>query len=86
MYHCNPTFCATSLKILGIAEVPVFDVVKAYVKYQLCKQNFMVTMRTIAFQGKFKFVVDQDCCLYLRFESEHDAEILSATTCVLVFL
>lgn len=75
MDHRNPTLSVSTLRILGIEEGPVSNVVKAYLKYQFSPREYAVALHTIAFQGRFKFAVDQDGCLYLRFDRERDAEI-----------
>ena len=71
----NPALSATAMKILGVEEGPVTDVVHAVIKYQRSPQDYMVALRGVTFQCRFKFVVDQDEGLYLRFEEEHHAEI-----------
>ena len=71
----NPTLSATAMKILGVEEGPVSDVVKAHIKYQRNAQDYMVALRGVTFQRRFKFVVDQDEGLYLRFEQERNAEL-----------
>ena len=75
--HKNQKLSTTALKILGIAEGPVTDIVKAHIMHQLSPGDYMLALRSTSFPGRFKFVVDQDKGLYLRFEIEREAEIQS---------
>ena len=63
------------MKMLGLVEGPVHDVVKVVMKYQRSPQDYMLALRTVTYYDKFKFVIDQDECLYLRFDSVRDAEM-----------